>query len=104
MKTQHTPTPWRQSGTYIESDTLKLIARAIPLKGRSIQEDEEKEKIALLNAEFIVRAVNSHKTILDALDLAYGLLTEFSGLASWQDKDDDVMEIIEKAIARAEVK
>lgn len=46
----------------------------------------------------VVRAVNSHETMKDALNKAYVLLSEFSELASWQDKDNNVLEEIKKLL------
>ena len=38
----------------------------------------------------------SRKELLYALDRAYTLLVEFSGLPSWQKADEEVLRIIEK--------
>lgn len=67
MSTQHTPTPWRlcKVGPFIETVAngrgMNIIASCEDIDGDRPRAED------LANAAFIVRAVNSHTALLDAL-------------------------------------
>lgn len=56
-KQTHTPTPWKVNGRWIETDREEGIAKV----------GEWVSPLSLANATFIVRAVNSHEELLEAL-------------------------------------
>lgn len=66
--TKHTPTPWKREGFSVVSHGEReshhwFLAECRPDNGKgTVKVDNEKEAIA--NAEFIVRAVNSHEALL----------------------------------------
>lgn len=91
----HTPTPWKgASGTSLDSimagnDRIALCD-VTSLKGTSAQ----------ANAAFIIRAVNSHETLLKNLKLAVLRLEEF---CEQQKKNRiDLTSDLDKAIAQVE--
>lgn len=87
-KVSHTPTPWQtdQDG-FIESMAGTYIAE--------VSSDSDKAE-AQADAEFIVRAVNSHEELLDALERIVVECNLDDAML------DVVRQIAEKAIAKAE--
>ena len=71
---QHTPMPWQRQGFDILSHGPNgthayFLARCQPDNGKGVvRVDTEAEAVA--NADFIVRAVNSHEALLRAAKLA----------------------------------
>ncbi len=80
MKTQnevkHTPTPWARTAYGVFAETRK-VADCQPDDGRGTYRIESEEE-AVADADFIVRAVNSHDALITALRdmLALGLDVE----------------------------
>lgn len=66
MSAKHTPTPWCQVGTYIETTEKRLIAGMITGKQKNLKDAETAFETSKENAAFIVRAVNSHDELLAA--------------------------------------
>ena len=66
-KPQHTPTPWKLDGNDIVVDAQGMIACAYGfiVNGKAIRTPE-----TFANAAFIVRAVNSHEALINALKVA----------------------------------
>lgn len=100
----HTPTPWRSiNGAIFDTAySSNHIRKALAICGDINAADKESEnEKAKANAEFIVRAVNSHEALLlaakDALEV----------VANWYDNGqrDDVTRLLivklTKAIAKA---
>jgi hypothetical protein len=71
--TQHTPTPWKTNGRYIldgDSFSKPSIAMVTQLKGKNNNEDVAFQELAEANAAFIVRAVNCHGELVEAIQWA----------------------------------
>ena len=60
---KHTPKPWLRDVTYIYSDIADTAIHDTPDNPCAPHESE-----AIANAEFIVRAVNSHSDLLEACE------------------------------------
>jgi len=94
-KTQHTPTPWKvgfKNPQTIESETGKDIA-ACGAYRLSLKEAEA-------NADFIVRAVNSHEALLEAAKQALKFINEKANGVYV----DASQHLLEKAIQQTEGK
>lgn len=90
---EHTPTPWTCHLSIIRKNDL-LIAEA--LKGPNLS--------PYFNADFIVRAVNSHDELLEAAKFmckVYKSLADSGDAGFWKAEDQkeysDLMEAIQKA-------
>ena len=98
-KGKHTPTPW-----YIEGTGDDVLINDLP------ETDSHRSSIALVysdgidselpNAEFIVKAVNSHDDLLKACKMALNLI----GQSGKIDFDGDVTPLLVDAIEKAEAK
>lgn len=100
--TQHTPTPWQRTayGIWKESNQGNFkVADCIPDDGYGAYKCPS-ELQAVANADFIVRAVNSHDALLEALKVAKNLLDE----QAIDDRYHAEHTMIEQAIAKAEGK
>lgn len=105
MKTKptHTPTPWKivnrsltdpldLSGRTIKDGRNRILAHLYPTpSGLGLEEQKA-------NAAFIVRAVNAHEKLVEALRNAQAALLVLSPNAT----DTRMMRDIEQAIAKAE--
>lgn len=60
-KSTHTPTPWKAVGTDILGDDQRLIAQIVDDEGGKHSEE------SFLNAEYLVKAVNSYNAMQKAL-------------------------------------
>lgn len=90
----HTPTPWHINGEAIESDH-KWVASA----GSNGINDEDED---MVNAAFIVRAVNSHEALLQA---AKAIQAWFDNEADAGRETPTLLDVnLSKAIAQAEGK
>lgn len=66
LKPQHTPTPWRYQGELSNGKIMQHIYTAEGKYGHPASCEKE------VDAAFIVRAVNAHAELLEALKTAYG--------------------------------
>lgn len=96
---KHTPTPWRQiNGAIFDTTPWRLDQRRNTVPALFIPSPQQQDnEINKGNAAFIVRAVNSHEALLDAVKS--GLLALESGAEPQYIKDK-----MRKAIAQAEGK
>jgi hypothetical protein len=65
--TEHTPTPWHVDGLYVTNREPPAVRPSIADCGRSPRIGRA-EQVA--NAAFIVKAVNNHEALVDALECA----------------------------------
>lgn len=100
-KTKHTPTPWKvmpygDGGTYIIGPDYKPMGTAIarvPLGNKKQDAD----------AEFIVRCVNSHEALVEAVKNLPGIPHDFVGSFNEEDHSKDCRSCaLQKALALAE--
>lgn len=74
MNTKHTPTPWKLDpdliGQIVNQADTKLVARAGRVEPLKNLDQPEREA----NAEFIVRACNSHGLLVAAVKAQHGAL------------------------------
>ena len=71
MSTEHTKTPWRQNGGTITAQAgMAILVATCAGDKRTAGAVPEAERLA--NAEFIVRACNSHEMLASALHEAVG--------------------------------
>jgi hypothetical protein len=113
-KPQHTPTPWGVGKRNLDDNTIDIVAET------GTQSYNKKQTIALVspvgewsdgyqedNAEFIVRAVNSHGALLKACE-AHRYAETLAGKVGYMtalDKARDLVTIaLNQAIAKAEEK
>ena len=103
MTEQHTPTPWT---VYDAADAyypgIDAARRTVVVFGSADEEcgvrgDTPEEAEA--NARFIVRAVNSHDEMLEALTLARTFMVDFEGLP--ETDAHNPLRIVDAAIAKA---
>lgn len=62
MSQQHTPTPWKAVGRDVENEDGLLLASAYTMPDNGV-------RAGPINANFIVRACNSHAALVNALQL-----------------------------------
>lgn len=101
MTAKHTPTPWEVTSTLGQlaiTRPHKTIGIAFDTVCR-MESNRDGSIDAELNAEFIVRAVNSHEALLEIVKTYKVRLDE-----QYDEENCDEMEHIEKAIAQAEGK
>lgn len=102
---QHTPTPWKLEGNLEisgppEADIYdyRFIALADSQFDQKADKTPEQEQTDRANAAFIVRAVNAHEELLEALK-------QLANISNRHSKNSVVASIVEqawKAIAKAE--
>jgi len=91
--TKHTPTPWAAGGSVIEREG-ETIAQAFRMTGCPIDQP-------VVNAAFIVRAVNSHDQLVAALREAIEIIQAIDQTDNTCDARIDVSEF-RAALAAAE--
>lgn len=105
MKTLHTPTPW-----ITRKNDQRLCARGTEhlfsiVKFRQQGEDSVyltiAENVVNEDSDFIVRAVNSHNELLDALKLAKATIERLKPPVAY-DSTQGTRDVIDQAIAKAE--
>lgn len=95
----HTPTPWRQGKSFPE-----FVIGCEEPDGRIIADLGGHRDVAFANAEYIVRAVNNHEELLEALKWAMG-----TGRLTYMRRNSangsycDAVDRARAAIAKAEV-
>jgi hypothetical protein len=94
LTTQHTPTPWNVNGLSIEDQNGDLIGFLNAGDGVATAHED---------AAFIVRAVNCHEELIEALRSLFGAI-KFSGWNIDDLKWTQPMAEARKAIAKAEGK
>ena len=99
---KHTPLPWkinRIASTCIESEKGRVIASC----GGHQQHPGNSSPENQANTEFIVRAVNNHGMLMEALEEVYDRLEM---IASEEDSEqwDDALNLAKQALAKAKVK
>ena len=73
---KHTPTPWKAGGKYAGEITIDLSDGTIRISGRN----------ATTNAEFIVKAVNNHDALVEALSSLLSLgVAEYDNWEKWEE-------------------
>lgn len=118
MTTKHTPTPWKlYQGHYM--GPLEIVTDRTGKPNDNFQEltigevrstiwesdNDSAWQRTKANAAFIVRAVNAHEELLRAAHAALNLSVERAeSRKKWTVRDQQVHEMLEKAIARAEGK
>lgn len=89
---EHTPTPWDFEGG---EDCCRIVSYI----------DPKREQIAVrlneADAELIVRAVNSHGALLEAVKQAADYINNISNIDP-DDEDEEIKAVLNKAIAHAE--
>lgn len=104
-KVQHTPTPWISEPINYDAYTAAI---RIPdsLTGKSNGMGTIAHLVgtsAVGNAAFIVRAVNSHEGLINALKLAKATIERLKPSVPWE-FTQGTRDVIDKAIAQAERK
>lgn len=89
-ETNHTPTPWILGKDKSTDDYIR-----IDIYGKGGEAEGDLVPNTFANREFIVRAVNSHKALLEAAKDAYAVMKHARHV-------DPLVERLEKAIAQAE--
>jgi len=93
-KTKHTPLPWK---VYYAKNNGQLILGTGEESGQAIQSHNgafwRDEAEAKANAEFVVKACNSHYELLEALESVKEYVHNFG--------ESHLIEIVDKAIAKA---
>ena len=74
MKAEHTPTPWTLAGGTNKKCQLFIWMAGTYAGGHAIATVHDIQEPAKANAEFIVRACNSHDRLLDACKQAHAFL------------------------------
>ena len=100
---EHTPTPWRmmKGKQPVYKRTIEGIATiGAPYKFHA---NEMSISEAQANAEFIVRAVNSHDELVEALKTMYGYFNDIV-IHDDQKTSDFILECAREALAKAESK
>ncbi len=107
MKTEHTELPWYLDKNSLLSAAAPVIVSDTCWKGRKreiarvLYHDGSEDPEVIANAEFIVKACNSHEDLLEALHVAL----EFAVAVSCTDYPaSDEIEIFKKVIAEVERK
>ena len=101
---KHTPTPW-----IVDPGTVTIHAQN-PINGSCIASvlgtgDEDSDQVSLADAEFIVRACNSHEALLEAAKRAYTHISLTIGLVSNKTREEkELLQMIHLAIAQAEAR
>lgn len=87
-----TPLPWYATTNLIQSASINEDNFVAEVEGRNVKESRD-------NAEFIVRAVNSHAELVEALKLVREKYQEhFESMPlAWQSVDNAVNEALAKA-------
>ena len=67
---QHTPTPWTTDGVAIWNEIGNVVAASVSTADTRLYHTKTDYKQASVNAAFLVRAVNAHEELLDAVKMA----------------------------------
>lgn len=97
--TEHTPTPWTQFMTGKQYHVGICQAKTIKEVALVLNQKEYSEADA--NAAFIVRAVNAHEALLDALNLALATIERLKPPTPY-DSTQGTRDVIKKSIKQAE--
>lgn len=103
-KTQHTPTPWIQEGRQVKGGEYQAESIDVSLSGKSgnvKMTTAHRVYFRCLHeedAEFIVRAVNSHEALLEAAKSFLGVSPSDNYDLGYQEN----REVLAKVIAQAE--
>jgi len=93
---KHSATPWVRDGTIMSPDHLEIDLRLDDKGENWITIKGDKDKVVEANAEFIVRAVNSHEELVEACIIAE------QNLSPIYSSDHLVIKSLRQAIAKAE--
>lgn len=108
METKHTPTPWTvgYASLSVEGKTEKGVMKILDIRGWGHLtgrghgalglSDEQGKQVQEANAEFIVRACNSHDALVEALEKIANM-----GNESTVDGHGEAKRIARDAIAKA---
>lgn len=92
MKTKHTPLPWSQNGNAISSERGNIVF-AIGFN--------TDPKMQIENAALIVRAVNSHDDLVDALEKCHRVLSDLPSTNQSGTRTRKAFEHARAALAKA---
>lgn len=105
-RTKHTPTPWKQKGRVVRGPERDVETIGISLSGSTSNLRKVKMESAVgscfteEDAAFIVRAVNAHEEMLEALCLVDAHFEAHFGKLNWE--DSEICADVRRAIAKAE--
>ena len=96
----NTPTPWYATGIHVQSAAINEDNYVCTAEGNSPEQ-------AIANADLIIKAVNNHSLLIDALIHAHQSLRTFSPAVpqdeqGWTSFDSDALTVIEEALEQVE--
>lgn len=100
-QSKHTPTPWRYKHSTRPDNTGGYDTAIIDIKNKIIAEtfqnvDEGDSRDSKANAELIVKAVNCHDELIEAITLAIGLLQDNQP----SKVDHHALEVLKQALSK----